>query len=155
MSAAIRRASLTTMLALLPAFAVASRPHVRAGGSIHTARARTTWDSVFTAEQATRGQTAYNQTCARCHQPALGGADESPALTGSTFLGGWNGQTLGDLHARVRTTMPPDDPGSYGRQHIADVIAYVLSVNGFPAGRAELPADDDLLKGIQFLSKHP
>ncbi len=111
---------------------------------------RTTWDSVFTPEQAARGQTAYAATCARCHQESLSGADESPALAGGTFLSKWSGLTLGDLHDRVRVTMPPSDPGTYGRQHISDVLAYVLSVNGFPAGRAELPVAGAALQVIRI-----
>lgn len=111
---------------------------------------RTVWDSVYTAEQATRGQASYNQTCAKCHQPSLGGADETPPLVGSTFLGGWNGQTLGAMHERIRTSMPPDDPGTFGRQLITDVMAYVLKVNGFPAGAAELPMEAGALKEIRL-----
>ena len=111
---------------------------------------RTTWDSVYTQEQAARGQLAYAATCSRCHQESLGGADESPALAGGTFLSKWSGLTVGDLHDRVRTTMPPSDPGTYGRQRISDVLAYVLSVNGFPAGRVELPVAAAALKEIRI-----
>ena len=116
---------------------------------------RSVWDSVYTAEQATRGQAAYNRTCARCHQPALGGADQSPALIGSAFLGNWNGLTLGAMHERIRTSMPTDDPGTYGRQHIADVMAYVLKVNGFPAGAVELPKESEALLEIRFQASKP
>ncbi len=117
--------------------------------------ARTTWDSVFTAEQAARGQAAYGRTCSRCHQPALGGADQSPPLTGGGFLSSWNGQTLGDLHDRVRSSMPTDDPGIYSRQDVADVIAYVLSFNGYPSGTSELPVDDGALRAIVWASSKP
>ena len=116
---------------------------------------RSVWDSVYTAEQAQRGQTAYNQTCARCHMPSLGGADQSPALTGSAFLGNWNGLTLGALHERIRKTMPSDEPGTYGRQHIADVMAYVLKVNGFPAGSVELPKESEALEQIRLQAARP
>ena len=54
--------------------------------------AKTVWDSVYSANQAARGETAYTNTCARCHKASLGGADESPALTGSAFLANWNGK---------------------------------------------------------------
>ena len=118
-------------------------------------RTRTTWDSVFTAAQVARGQSTYGRDCARCHQAALGGADQSPALTGGAFMSNWNGQTLGDLHDRVRVTMPSDTPGTYSRKDVADVIAYVLSFNGFPAGSVELPIDDGALKAIVFSSTKP
>ena len=118
-------------------------------------RARTIWDSVYTPEQAARGESTYARTCSRCHGPALGGADEAPALTGGAFLASWNGQTLNDLHDRVRTTMPTDTPGMYQRRDISDVIAYVLKFNQFPAGKTELPVGDEDLKAIAFVSAKP
>ena len=120
-----------------------------------TSRDRTTWDSVFTAEQATRGQTAYNQKCARCHRENLSGGDEAPALTGSAFMSNWNGVVLSDLHERVRTTMPTDTPGVYPRPEVTDVIAYILKFNGFPAGQAPLTHENDVLKNIRFVAAKP
>jgi cytochrome c553 len=116
---------------------------------------RTVWDSVYSAAQAARGETAYVKACARCHQASLAGADESPALTGGGFLGNWNGQTLADLHDRIRTSMPPDDPGSFARPLITDVVAYMLKVNGFPAGAADLPTTTDSLKEIVVRATKP
>jgi mono/diheme cytochrome c family protein len=116
---------------------------------------RTTWDSVFSASQAARGETTYARTCSRCHRATLGGADESPPLAGGAFMAGWNGQTLYDLHDRIRTSMPSDTPGTYSRKDIADVIAYVLSFNGFPAGKGELPVDDSALREIRFVTVKP
>lgn len=113
-------------------------------------RDRTTWDSVYTPEQAVRGQGVYAATCARCHQESLSGADEAPALAGGTFLSKWSGLSVGELHDRVRITMPPSDPGTYGRQQISDVLAYLLSVNGFPAGKAELPVAAAALQEIRI-----
>jgi mono/diheme cytochrome c family protein len=116
---------------------------------------RTTWDSVFTAEQADRGQAAYTQLCARCHRDALGGGDEAPALTGSAFMSGWNGLTLEELHERIRTTMPSDTPGVYTKQQVTDVLAFMLRFNGFPAGSAELTHELDALKAVKFVAGKP
>lgn len=116
---------------------------------------RTTWDSVFTAEQAEQGHALYQKACARCHRDALGGGDESPALTGSAFMSSWNGQTLDDLQDRIRTSMPTDTPGVYGRQDVVDVIAYMLQYNGFPAGLAPLPKESEALKDIRFTAQKP
>jgi hypothetical protein len=44
--------------------------------------------------------------------------------------------------------MPPSRPGALPDQTFADIIAYVLEVNGQPAGEAELPADLDQLNGM-------
>ena len=142
-----------TAIGLVPAIAGGARSN-RSTESVQGPD-RSTWDSVYTVEQATRGQAAYNQTCARCHKETLTGGDEAPALTGSSFMSGWNGQTLGELHERVRTTMPTDTPGVYGRQQTTDVIAHVLRVNGFPAGQVELTHENDALKGIRFVATKP
>jgi mono/diheme cytochrome c family protein len=115
----------------------------------------TVWDSVFSADQAARGQATYGRTCSRCHQPSLGGADESPALAGGSFMSNWNGHTMYELHDRVMSSMPTDTPGSYKREDVADVLAYVLSVNGFPAGKKELANTDSALKSIAFVSTKP
>lgn len=151
-AAVVRRAvvvvSVAVVAPLLAAFAAApgaASPHAD----------RTTWDSIFTAEQAERGQTAYTQLCARCHRDALGGGDEAPALTGSAFMSGWNGLTLEELHERIRTTMPSDTPGVYTKQQVTDVLAFMLRFNGFPAGNAELTHELDALKAVKFVAGKP
>jgi len=44
--------------------------------------------------------------------------------------------------------MPQNDPGKLTRQQSADITAYVLQTNKFPAGRADLPVDEGALKQI-------
>lgn len=117
--------------------------------------ARTVWDSVYTAAQAATGEAAYAKTCARCHGASLSGGDESPPLTGSAFLGNWNGLPLSDLQTRIRTTMPTDSVGIYERQLITDVMAFLLKANGFPAGSVDLPKDIEPLKDIMMQSSRP
>ena len=51
---------------------------------------------------------------------------------------------------QIRTTMPEDNPGSLERQQYIDVVAYIFSLNAFPAGENELPGDDDGLKKIKI-----
>jgi hypothetical protein len=128
---------------------------VRSTLSSRAAAARTTWDSVYTASQASRGETAYAKTCARCHGASLGGGDESPALTGGNFLGNWNGLPLSDLQKRIKTTMPSDTIGIYDIQLVTDVIAFMLRANGFPAGAAELPKEAEPLKEIVVKAGKP
>ena len=139
----------------VPALALPGREPAPPGRWDGRSGERTTWDSVFTVEQVSRGQTAYDKDCSTCHQLSLGGADDAPALTGGAFRSNWNGQTLGDLHDRIRTSMPPDDPGIYGRQHVSDVIAYLLSVNGYPAGKVELPIEAEALQGVRIVAIMP
>jgi S-disulfanyl-L-cysteine oxidoreductase SoxD len=114
--------------------------------------ARTTNDAVFTAEQAKRGEVLYQFICATCHGPALTGIEAAPPLAGTTFGASWTGAVVGDLFERIRVSMPQDKPGTLGRQQAADVVAYILSFNKAPAGRAELPGDAEVLKAITIVS---
>ena len=117
--------------------------------------APTTWDGVFTAEQAERGHAAFEGHCAACHGAALNGGDMAPGLAGTEFLGRWSGQSAGDLFERIRSTMPPDDPGSLGGATVSDIEAYIFSQNQFPAGANELAHDAQLLGGVKILSTKP
>jgi len=117
--------------------------------------ARTVWNSVYSAPQATRGEAAYGQYCAKCHGPDLSGADSAPPLAGGEFNSGWNDLTVGDLFERLRITMPADKPGSVSRQDNADIVTFLLSRNGFPAGDAELPTQSEILKTIKILTQKP
>jgi mono/diheme cytochrome c family protein len=112
------------------------------------------WDGVYTAEQTRRGETAYLQTCASCHGTALEGGDMTPPLVGGAFTSNWNDLTVGDLFDRIRTTMPLDNPGRLSRTQTADVIAFVLKANNWPAGPTELPADS-ALKQIRIAAVKP
>lgn len=46
--------------------------------------------------------------------------------------------------------MPPGRPASLTPEAYADVVAYLLSANAFPAGRDELPHHEASLHGIVF-----
>jgi mono/diheme cytochrome c family protein len=109
---------------------------------------RSVKEGVYTEEQAKRGEAVYAQTCGNCHGEQMEGIDMSPALTGGTFSSNWNSLTVGDLFDRIRTTMPMDSPGSITPQQNADVIAYMLKANHYPAGKAELPSTVAPLKTI-------
>lgn len=111
---------------------------------------KSVWDGVYTEAQAERGAAAYAQNCARCHGQQLAGTGESKPLAGPEFLSNWSGLSVGDLFERARTTMPLDKPGSLGRETYADVLAYMLKFNGFPAGLAELDHRSEVLAGIRI-----
>src|SRR5262249_4476408 len=117
--------------------------------------ARTVWDGVYTEEQAKRGEAIYRQSCAACHGDALLGREMASPLTGPVFNSNWNGVMLGDLMERMRLTMPQTSPGSLSRQENADVLAYILSVGGFPAGDKELARQTEILNTIRFLAIRP
>ena len=117
------------------------------------AQPRNVWNGVYTKDQATRGKPLYEQNCGACHGQTLEGVEMAPALTGGDFQDKWIGQTLGDLFERIRTTMPQDKPGRLSRDVNTDILAYILSVNGYPAGETELPRDTQVLKQILITAK--
>ena len=110
------------------------------------------WKGVYTSPQAARGEIVYRQYCIACHGAALEGADMTPPLTGGTFTSNWNDLTVGDLFDRIRQTMPLDRTGVLTRQQNADVIAYILKSNAWPAGEMELPSEIAALKGVRIES---
>jgi S-disulfanyl-L-cysteine oxidoreductase SoxD len=116
---------------------------------------RSVWDGVYTSDQADRGHSVYHALCETCHGEALTGGDEVPALAGGQFLSNWNGLTVGDLFERVRKTMPANDPGKLTAQQNADVLAYLLDFNTFPAGKMELPREAEVLKQIRIEATKP
>jgi len=91
----------------------------------------------YTAAQVNRGHQLYNNYCAECHMPDLTGA-MGPALKGKQFLAAWGVRTLGDLLLFEHQTMPAVNPGSVSDSQIADITAYILMKNGFPAGKVAL-----------------
>jgi len=118
------------------------------------AQEKTVWDGVYTEEQATRGETLYGEHCVRCHGATLQGNGEgAKSLTDATFKSTWNGVSIGALFDRVRLSMPQDKPGSMTRQQVADLLAFLLRANKFPAGKDELVRQTDLLNAILFKSE--
>jgi hypothetical protein len=101
--------------------------------------AKTTKGRVYSATQAARGEQTYMSTCVSCHPPAT--------YKGAVFLN-WQGRSLGDLLAFLSEKMPKNDPGSLSAKEYTQVMAFLLKLNGMPAGRAELPADPAALRGI-------
>jgi mono/diheme cytochrome c family protein len=116
---------------------------------------RSVWDGVYTAEQAKRGQARYNELCGACHGDTLAGGESAPPLAGGEFLANWNTLTVGDLFDRTRSTMPQNKPGSLSREISADILAYVLNANQFPAGKAALPQSSEVLKEIRIEAVKP
>jgi mono/diheme cytochrome c family protein len=116
---------------------------------------RNVWDGVYTADQATQGKALYDNKCALCHGAELNGAEMAPPLAGAVFLGNWAGLSAGDLFTRIHTTMPANDPGSLSNADTALALAYILSVNQFPAGTTPLPSDDAALGQIAITAEKP
>jgi S-disulfanyl-L-cysteine oxidoreductase SoxD len=114
---------------------------------------RSVWDGVYTEDQAKRGRAIYAKECAGCHGAELTGGESAPPLAGGSFTSNWNGLTVGDLFERIRQSMPQDDPSRLSRQQDADVLAFLLNANEFPAGKTELDKQTEVLKLIRFEMK--
>ena len=112
--------------------------------------ARTVWDGVYTAEQAARGKAGYTTYCSECHEDSLEGGRGRP-LVGATFWRDWGEDSLDGLFNIMRTAMPRDNPASLTDNQYLDIVAYILQVNGLPAGTAELTPG--LTSKIQVVGK--
>jgi mono/diheme cytochrome c family protein len=89
----------------------------------------------FTQDQVNRGTRVFTVECGGCHGPTL---TEVLAESDSAYA----------FYAMISGSMPWENPGALSRQQYADIIAYLMSELGYPAGEAELPPDRDLLASI-------
>lgn len=98
---------------------------------------KTVLDGIYTAAQAARGEAAYQMSCAGCHGEDLYGRVMG-ALRGDKFLDRWREDDLEILFTHIKTRMPDRAPGSLSEATYLDILAYILQVNGFPDGSADL-----------------
>jgi mono/diheme cytochrome c family protein len=114
----------------------------RPGGVAGAAPAAVTTALSFTAEQAERGEAAYMHNCQDCHGTSLDNGEFGGApLKGSWFRQHWGNGSVAALIGKTKGTMPPDRPGQLSDQTYLDLIAFLLSQNGYAPGDKELPAD--------------
>ena len=95
------------------------------------AQDKTVNDGVFTAAQVETGKVVSDSTCAACHDMRFY----------RDTLKSWDNQPLLWLWESIMGTMPADNPGSLMLDEYTDVIAYILSENGFPTGDTKLDPD--------------
>jgi hypothetical protein len=108
----------------------------------------TTLGGVYTTGQAARGQDAYREYCMRCHE---GNDQDGPDLKGAGFVDRWRGDTLNVLFTQIKTNMPGNRPGGLDERTYIDVLAFLLSANGLPAGSKELTAE--VIRSVQLVGK--
>src|SRR5687768_308549 len=90
-------------------------------GAAMAAASQTTWNGVFTKEQAIEGDVVYQERCSTCHGPNLEGGEDAPPLLGAQFSAIWEGRAIGDLVRRMAARMPKDAPGSLGRDTYVNI----------------------------------
>ena len=109
---------------------------------------------VFSSQQSARGELEYMRTCKRCHKRDLSGdfIEDAPPLIGEEFMSNWRPWTLGDLFEFLTTDMPPKPKErlEVSAQNYADILAFMLDKNGFPAGNNELLPDFEPLSLIEM-----
>ena len=101
-------------------------------------------DGVFTSAQASRGERTFRDVCAACH--------DTGEFSGGRFRISWVGRPVGDLFDTISTLMPEADPGSLSPAEYAAIVAYLLQVNGYPAGDAALPTNVRALGQLEIVS---
>jgi mono/diheme cytochrome c family protein len=134
--------------------AIAAAAILAAVGALARAPA-SVWDGVYSDEQAARGVSLYGRECASCHGKALEGAGLFPPLAGDDFKSNWDGRPLGDLFEKMRVSMPADHPGKLNADQNADILAYMLKQNGFPAGSTAMKGDANALQSVRFDTAKP
>lgn len=100
-------------------------------------------DGIYTEAQAEAGEALYEQHCLTCHDKKY----FRPVLKT------WSGQPLGILYTMMSASMPQSNPGSLPRKDYVDILAYVLSLNRYPAGDSELTYEDGALDDITIVSR--
>ncbi len=104
--------------------------------------AASTMSGVYSADQARRGEDTYMSICVGCHP--------SGTYSSEAFKATWSGRSVGDLFDLISETMPKNEPASLSPQEYAQVVAYILKLNGVPAGKTDIPADSERLKQIRI-----
>jgi len=103
-------------------------------------------DGVYSETQAIRGETLFERNCTNCHDTARFKGD---------FIGNWADQPLAAVYDVMKTTMPEDNPGSLRPQQYADILTFILKLNGFPAGETELAGTDAAMKAVRLEKPTP
>ena len=108
--------------------------------------------ALYTQTQATAGAAVFAQNCAMCHGADLKGV-AGPALIGPTFAAPGNKYTVGSVFTEIAQQMPVSAPGSLSHDQYADVMSYILSKNGYPAGTTALSYTTDMKSTVPFVSQ--
>ena len=135
------------------ALAIGAAATMDAGQSPAGAPARA---ALYTDAQATAGEALYRQSCSGCHGATLIGGT-APPLAGPAFETSWSDPrvTLADAFFIARTTMPPRASNTLTAQDHAAVFAYILKMNGFPAGATLLTATSEPLESAHVAIASP
>ncbi len=100
------------------------------------AQQKTVKDGVFTETQVAQGQNVFDTNCSACHDMKF--------YRDIWFA--WEDKPLLNFWYSIVAEMPSDNPGSLLDAEYTDVIAYILSEMGFPAGDTALDPNNGMDK---------
>lgn len=132
-------------MAMTAASALLLASWVQVAPAIAGSQPGSTLEGVYTEAQAAKGQAFFRQTCESCHQPSQ--------FTSDDFNRVYGGKPLSRLDLAM-AEMPENNPGTLTEENVGSLIAYILKLNGFPAGDVPLSGAPDDLKFIT-LSPRP
>ncbi len=144
MSESPRRSAMCTPVAIAALVLSGALHGLEAQAEPAAASARSIWDGVYTHEQARRGEEVALDVCYECH------TDEDFT---DTLMESWAGGRLSDLFDQIVNTMPEESPGVLRLQEYADVLAFILELNGAPPGEQELGTKMTDLAKIRFVPR--
>ncbi len=103
---------------------------------------KSTTQGVYTLAQAAKGKNVFNGACLGCHTTAT--------HMGPAFELKWFGRPLWELYGYLSNLMPKSAPGTLTEDEYVWVTAYILKLNGMPAGKVELNAEPAWLKAVRI-----
>jgi mono/diheme cytochrome c family protein len=103
---------------------------------------KSTTQGVYTVAQAAKGKNVFNGACLGCHTTAT--------HMGPAFELKWFGRPLWELYGYLSNLMPKSAPGTLTEDEYVWVTAYILKLNGMPAGKVELNAEPAWLKAVRI-----
>jgi quinoprotein glucose dehydrogenase len=92
-----------------------------------------------TATRLASANALYQQHCALCHGPSMGGGEAGPPLAGRAFTRKWTGQPQA-LFELTRRTMPVTQPGGLSQSAYADLTALMMGSAPSTAGASAVGA---------------
>ncbi|MFT4861440.1 MAG: hypothetical protein ACI95C_000650 [Pseudohongiellaceae bacterium] len=93
-----------------------------------SAQNTTTAEGVFTLEQASAGEVTYNASCKTCHDIKFY----------RDIWSYWEQRSLEGFWSRIVSEMPSENPGSLLDEEYTNIVAFILSDLGYPAGNSVL-----------------
>ncbi|KGI78960.1 c-type cytochrome [Oleiagrimonas soli] len=97
--------------------------------------------ALFTEAQMAEGKAKFEDHCSQCHGPNLEGR-AGPALKGPLFASADADFHVRDIFTIVSQNMPATQPGSLSHEDYVQIMAFILSQNGYPSGSSKLTYED-------------